>query len=359
MFFRQVNIQNFRGIKALEIGNLNQINLLTGRNNCGKTSVLEAIFLLLGISNPQLAFNIHGFRGLILTDDDDFNYLFNNFNFDNEPILSCDLGEQKRTLKITPAFRTSNLFDSKKDNSLPSTSDHVISTGSESDKIIDGLNYNFKINGNEKFQSKINLSRGKGHVPGNYREKLSGTFLNHNTILSELADRLDNILVKKELGTIISALKEIEPNLEDIRIGSGGMVYIDTGGDTLVPINVMGDGIRRILAILSAISKKRDSILFIDEIENGLHYKTIEVLWKSILRAAIENNVQIFATTHSYECIVSFSKAYNEYSGRVCRDDEEIISLFRIERDKKGKHHAFYYPPETLAAGINNDFEVR
>ncbi len=359
MFYSQVNIQNFRGIESLKINELKQVNLFTGRNNCGKTSVLEAIFLLTGLSNPQLAYNIHTLRGLLLTDDDDFNYIFNNFNFKNIPSISGKLGSQLRTLEIKPTHRTSSNLPnrSKKKKQLPS--DQMISTSSGTDRIIDGINYNFQINGKKKFQSKLSLVKGQGTIASNYIEKTGAIFLNNTTILSDLGDRFDTLLVKKELDGVISALKEIEPNLIDIRMGSKGMVYVDIGGDKLAPINVMGDGVRRILAVLAAISRRRGGILFIDEIENGLHYKTLGVLWRAVLKAAIENEVQVFATTHSYECVTSFAKAYDTYLEASGGHNNETISLFRVEKTKKGEHRAFHYNAETLTAGIVNDFEVR
>jgi len=124
--------------------------------------------------------------------------------------------------------------------------------------------------------------------------------------------------------------------------------------NNLIPINLMGDGIRRILGILATIYERRNGILLIDEIENGLHYSTLSVLWKTILKAVFDNNVQLFVTTHSYECIQAMTTAYQS-SGR----NKDFISLFRIEKDKSGRHHAFQYESDTLIAGIEKDFEVR
>ena len=50
MVFNEVEINNFRGIKHLVLSDLRQINLLVGKNNCGKSTVLDGIFLLSGFS---------------------------------------------------------------------------------------------------------------------------------------------------------------------------------------------------------------------------------------------------------------------------------------------------------------------
>ena len=102
MFFQHLDIHNFRGIESLTINNIKQVNLLTGRNNCGKTSVLEAIFLLTGMSNPQTTLGIHLFRDLILTDNDGFIYLFHNFDLSQYPFVVGKLDSHERSLEVKP-----------------------------------------------------------------------------------------------------------------------------------------------------------------------------------------------------------------------------------------------------------------
>jgi len=107
MSFQQISIRNFRAIASLEIENIKQINLLTGRNNCGKTSVLEAILLLAGMSNPVLAVTIHNLRGLALTDNEDFGCLFHGFDSSTNPAISGKSGPRQRRLDIGFIYPTS------------------------------------------------------------------------------------------------------------------------------------------------------------------------------------------------------------------------------------------------------------
>ena len=46
--FKRLHLSNFRGFENVEIDQLRQINLITGKNNAGKSTLLEAIFLLGG-----------------------------------------------------------------------------------------------------------------------------------------------------------------------------------------------------------------------------------------------------------------------------------------------------------------------
>jgi AAA15 family ATPase/GTPase len=363
MLFESININNFRGIESLEVSNIKQVNLITGKNNCGKTSILEAIFLLTGMSNPQLAVTIHAFRDLVLTDDDDFNYLFKNLDFSKSPLIRGKIATQNRTLEITAIYPKSSKEIVKQISEKRELSkEELISNASISTEYrinrIEGLTFNFNINKNKKFQTKIKLKQGEIKLYRGYQEKLSSSFINPGTIMNGIDRKLDAILVRKDLGTIINALKEIEPNLTDIRIGARGTVYVDIGIEKLVPLNIMGDGIRRILAILAAISERKNGVLLIDEIENGLHYSTLSILWKAILKAALDNHVQLFITTHSYECIEAMIEiCYKKYQSPTLNKD--FISLFRIDRNSKGQHRAFQYEADTLQAGIEKDFEIR
>ncbi len=357
MLFKNINIHNFRNIKSLVIENIKQVNLITGRNNCGKTSVLEAIFLLIGMSNPQLLLKIHSFRNLMLTEDEDFKYLFKDLDFSKNPTIGGELDSEKRMLEIKAIYPKFAQIFPQVSGKLQLSKDEFLSNASTSTvdgADIEGLRFSFNINGENNFEAEIRLKQGQITFSP-YNEKLRASFINPSTVMMDLDRRLDKIVVRKDLKTIINALREIEPNLSDIRMGARGMVYADIGIDKLVSINVMGDGIRRILAILAIISESKNGILLIDEVENGLHYRTLSILWRAIFKMALDNNVQLFITTHSYECIEAFTQVYQEQKLDI---GENFISLFRIGNNQ-GEHRAFQYEADTLLAGIEGEFEVR
>src|SRR5271157_6048917 len=108
MRYQTLIINNFRGIKNLEIEDLKLVNLLSGRNECGKTSILEALFLLSGMANPRLTVTIHNFRDLIMNNNEDFSYMFYNLNFDIPICLKGKLDNQDRDVTITPLYQDRN-----------------------------------------------------------------------------------------------------------------------------------------------------------------------------------------------------------------------------------------------------------
>ncbi|MDR1610264.1 MAG: AAA family ATPase [Candidatus Symbiothrix sp.] len=98
-----LKIQNFRGFDDLEMNGFSKINVLLGENNSGKTSVLESIFLLSGISNPQLSLNINLWRGLPINKSV-LKYIFYNLEMKNKPVINGNFSAKvDRKLEISPA----------------------------------------------------------------------------------------------------------------------------------------------------------------------------------------------------------------------------------------------------------------
>ena len=358
MRYQSLSIENFRGITNLELTDMKRVNLLVGRNNCGKTSVLEAAFLLSGMSNPQLPTNIHNFRDIILTSDEDFRYMFRNLDFAVPINIKGMIDNHNRDLSIEPLY-TDDFSSYSHRQSQELKQEEIIDqqeniTASTSFiGLVEGIKLIFRNHQNQQFQGLISLKRNRILTPSKYEENLPCTYLNTKTIMTRIDKRIENLLIQKKLNTVISVLKCIEPKLVDIRMGADGMIYVDVGADNLLPLNIMGDGIRRILAMMTAIADMKNGVLLIDELENGLHYASLSMAWKAFFAACKVYNVQIIATTHSEECVEAFSKVYDEME-----PGGDDIRLYRIDREDE-KHKAFIYISQVLKAGIEKEFEVR
>ena len=354
MLYSELTIENFRGIEKLEIKDIKRFNLLVGRNNCGKTSVLEALFLLSGMSNPQLVTNIHLFRGLILTQDDDFSYMFRNLDFEIPIKLSSNKDINSRSLTIAPLIKDYPSYgkgEILEKEITKNTKSVTVSTSAI--QVVEGLTFEFRTDKRQAFKNQISFKKGEGKLSIQYKEKFRCTFLNQSTIMSQTAKQMEGLLVQKKLDSVINVLRGIEPLISDIRMGAGDMIYIDIGKDKLFPINIMGDGIRRILAFIAVIADMKNGVLLIDEIDNGFHYTSLITLWRAIFKACKEYNVQLFATTHSYECIGAYASVYTETN-----PGEDDLRLIRIDR-KGDQHKAYSSSAEVLKAGIEKEFEVR
>ena len=121
--------------------------------------------------------------------------------------------------------------------------------------------------------------------------------------------------------------------------------------DSPVPLKSLGDGALRLFGVALALANSRNGFLLIDEAENGIHHSIQRDYWRMILQTAQENNVQVLATTHSWDCVTGFAQAATEL------EDVEGV-LVRLSRSG-GNLHAVEYPEEELAIAAEQGIEVR
>lgn len=348
---KDIRIQNYRGIKDLHIKDFKRINLLVGDNNSGKTSVLEAIGLSTNYNiTGVIAFEYFRESGRlspvqILEQNlwDDFEYLFNEKRFSDGFFLESTLQNSDNTEdKITLNCNLSNeigkflgtpiltAIDQSKNNSL-------IARYSENGGNSVVLGYsrdgtNNPISNSRKFVNVSLISSAPAKS-------------------SELMPMMKKVVEENGEDFFSKIAQEIDPKIKAIKTASD-RIYADIGKIS-VPLKYVGDGLIGVLNILLRIRELKNGILLVDEIENGLHWKTQKILWRAVIAAAAENNVQIIATTHSREMIASLSEVCEE--GLIERDDFAVFSL-----DKDGdKNYVTDYRKEDLQFRLNSGGEIR
>ncbi|MGB8344109.1 MAG: ATP-binding protein, partial [Ktedonobacteraceae bacterium] len=145
------------------------------------------------------------------------------------------------------------------------------------------------------------------------------------TSKEQIAKLWDNIALTELEKDILSALRIIAPGAKGLNLRGDPrpsrtqnrqrerFPIIRVGGfDEPIPLRSLGDGMMRTLATVLALVNAKDGILLIDEFENGFHYSVLPELWQMIFQVARRLNVQVFATTHSWDCIESFQKVAAE-----------------------------------------------
>ena len=137
------------------------------------------------------------------------------------------------------------------------------------------------------------------------------------------------------------------------RVGKTGRRIIVRLSDhpTPVPLKSLGDGAIRLFGVALALANSRNGFLLIDEAENGIHYSVQRDYWRMILQTAHKDNVQVVATTHSWDCIKGFARAATEF------EDAEGV-LVRLERDDDGMR-AIEYSEKELRIAAEQGIEVR
>jgi AAA15 family ATPase/GTPase len=357
--YKDITIERLRGIKHLKIEDFRKVNLFVGKNNCGKSTVLEGLFLLTGPTNAELPLKINLFRNLNVIDENFWSLFFNKLDINSNIEISGGLEKpkEKRRLIIKPSMKSAAIMEK---TTIDKKVVDIKDSYSGLTPTLDGLKL-------EYFPTKNKSKAPKKIVTGivtkdteirvepakNYKERLTGVFISPTTISRDIGTRFNNVQIRKQTSKIIEVLRQIEPSLDNLSLGADGIIYCDIGLDRLMPVNVMGDGMFRILSIILAISDTENGIVLIDEVENGFYHSSQEILWNAIFESAKEFNVQIFATTHSLECIKAFSSSYS----RLEKDNDEI-RLYRVER-KDDDFKVVSYDHKTLEASLDSDWEVR
>ena len=342
--FKKIEIKRFRGIKDAVIGDFKRVNLFFGRNNCGKSSLLDALFLATGLSNPLLPINVNVMRGYNKTRLKDLELNF--YNLDSaQPIHICVENKEKRNIEIS-------LFENnKRDVSFDTNTIDIHSNVIEGEY---GLKFNFEIN-DELFESELrfDLSTTTNTIdfPKKYVESLRCIYLTPKYDFNTSIQGLENILKNKDEDFIIEGLRFIEPRVKDFIFTEEG-IFVDIGIEKRIPINMMGDGVRKIVSLLTVIYDCRDGIVLIDEISNGFHYSVMSNLWNVIIKAAIKNNTQLFITTHDYDSIKGLrDTALNIY--------DENVATFKLLRTSDDELKALHYSLESVDYSINQEIEIR
>lgn len=372
---QNLEIRNFRLFDHLKMEQLGQINLVGGRNNSGKTTLLEALFLLCGTANPELVLRINtfrGFRGLneLVTPaaipETILKPLF--YQFDSNKTIkingqydSLDYIELKVTVERqnTVALSLKNrqtdtsAVDQRDPIQIPSS---TLIANRENVEFNDlRLDYVYRSHRSGEIRSEGHL-----HVANNGIEMATPSTKNPflaifvssrggNSI--EDATRLGDLRRRKKGDLLVNALKIMEPRLqalEENSVAGYPMIWGDIGLSELVPLSMMGEGMTRIARILLAISTAAGGVVMVDEVENGIHYSVLQKVWSAIAAAAERAQVQVFATTHSFECMAAAHQALGNK-----------LMVHRIEQDKEGKNHCVTLEEEGIAAAVRHGFEVR
>ena len=354
----ELNIENFRGIKNLNISDMRRLVLLSGNNNVGKSSVLEAIFLLMDHLSPESFNRMNIFRGLNISTDGVglWEPLFYQMNPDNTIKIQTTRGKETLTL----SYMKDESYIPALNGGIPKD---VFGSFQSSAKRNYTLQFDFKSKGLVDYSEVGHYTASEN---GTLRElsndnedkqilQLTYTvFVNNYFVRTErvILDRMGKAEINGEKDKLIGFLKRIDPSISDIvtvSVKGISQIYIKTN-DKLLPIQFSGDGINKLLYIILSIMDAKDGILLVDEIDTGFHYSMHSDLWKMISDVSRDYNCQVIATTHSYENIIGAIEGL--------KDGPEDFSYFRLGYDKDGLK-SYRYSYDLLKSANRSDLEVR
>jgi predicted ATPase len=360
--YSQFRVQNFRGFKDLELKDLARVNLIAGKNSVGKTSLLEALFVFMNPTSPELQLRVNAIRGLrrvrVNQEGDLANFLapiFYEFNMEHGFTVegihqNSSISELRFTIKLASKKLREGIaaiFDPNEADRALSADEGVRSIPLE---ITD-------INNNSSTAWLILQSDGAIKTLPTH-ESRHPTYYFSPTVreaADDIADRHTKLINKGKEDLLIKALQIIDSRIKSVRQtfqNGEPFISVDIGVNQLMLVNLLGDGVVRIMQLLLAIASAENGVVMVDEIENGIHYSVQAELWRVILEAAELFNVQIFATTHSLEMIQAAQMAFQDMG-------DDAFRYYRLDRQEDGDIQAVKYSPKTMSAAINMDFEVR
>ncbi|MCP4602200.1 MAG: AAA family ATPase [Proteobacteria bacterium] len=351
-----LEVKNFKSLDQVGLNNLGRINLLLGKNNTGKTALLEALFFLALPSNPgAIMARLYEVRGYQPDkgDAESWNAIF--YNWDNAKdiyLKATDLLNEQKTSRL--------LHISALKGAGKATGSTAVLEAKQFTARIKGLSFRFESQ-DTSFERKVtSLIRKSGQKQGteaNLNGDQPATFLPARGIVDaqQEARRYSQLEIANRHHEVVDIVRGIEPRLDRLTViatTAGSVLYGDIQTGRLIPVSLMGDGMLRSLSIALAMINSKGGLVLIDEVENGLHYSVLVELWRMIAQSAQSLNVQVFAATHSDECIRA---VYEAVASLGYTDD---LRLYRFDL-YKNKTSVVDYSAQELSAAIDSQQEVR
>lgn len=314
-FIKNIEIKNFKCFKDFKAEGFGRVNLIGGKNNVGKTAFMEACYINSGsyelkqfVGHMQsikfMRENINLLTGSTNSDTKEFIELLNN--------LDIKTNMNKTSFKIKEEY---------------GIKEYILQFNNQKIEVnVNEFSYDLYLKENNEFIDSFGLSYDEIITAYSYIQKQDKEdYL--NTILKKFDNRIEafKIMYEKPQCKINGDYRELTE---------------------------LGDGVRHIVSIVTKLYKSENGHLYIDELDNGIHYTMFDELWKIVLEVSKVLNVQVFATTHSKECIESYARVAKKL------EDEEI-TFVKMTRLKDGQIMAGVRDYDMLQYTMNDGHEVR
>ena len=368
---KEIELEKYRGFEKYRVGGLTRVNLIVGRNNCGKTSILEAIQLFVSGGDPSVLAKIAWQRGefvLVREDQDapggrgtipDISHFFHKRNFrpgsyfrilaDGQPdplIIRIDLPEKggqqplfEENGVINPGYAV--FFDGA---THPRANQVDTFSVTDAGGFLWELNFRFR------------------RLPDSMAHPLPIVhFISPNSLEPRLmSDMWDRVLLDGREDSVIKAMRILEEDLTDIFFLSGGSLRVGgrigvllgfKGAQRRIPMGSFGEGMRRLLALSLTLTQTAGGVLLADEIDTGLHWSIMGDMWRLVVSAALESNTQVFATTHSLDCLRGLAW--------LCENHPDLGEHVSVHKIDPGLEDAVGFDASQIQVAIEQEIEVR
>lgn len=352
-----LSLRGYRGFESYQLTDFTRLNLLVGKNNSGKTSILEAVELLVADGHVSVFYAAAQRRGETAAYyrrgyGPSISNLFYGHHCEPGSLFELSSENDTRKLKVTiysleemsdpDLFRRPSYVD---DSSDPAFAMRIVSSEQAKETL-------FPISEDSSILDYRPVSRSNDSLERPVR------FLSLESFASAAMGRAWNeILTTGREAEIVKDMELLLPDIDSIhfltsdRPTGTGILVGRRGTGRRMPIGSYGDGMRRLLAFRLALVGAVNGFLLIDEIDAGLHWTVMEDVWRLLVEVAHRSNVQVFATTHSKDCIDGLAMLI-----RAHPDLADQVSIHNVDSSLP---QAVSIPGAQIPVAVDQDIEVR
>ena len=375
----QLTIEGYRGFEKLSMEGLGRVNLLVGKNNSGKTSVLEAVRLLASGGGLTSMVEIAKRRReasytppTVDQPDDEVVVELSHFFHGRRPTAGDGFRIEESE---QAAFFAVELTNEPEEAEIATRR----RAGLADDAILHRIRS--RTLGSEDVQSLLRATRPDASIrlrrglwdPLSYgglvtRSKGARPVLHvppEGISARTMSELWAGRLLDGREDEVTRGVRRLMPTVRDLQvsgeIGTGGGIGDRTlvgleGQQNRVPLGSLGEGVARVVGLSLALTSAKGGILLVDEIDTGLHHSVLADMWRLVMKSARQNDVQVFATTHSEDCLEALAEAAEATERKLLEDSQDQPAVFQIEAEYP---EALRYDASGVRYALDTQLEIR
>ncbi|MGL2891240.1 AAA family ATPase [Helicobacter pylori] len=341
---QSVRIKNFKTFKDTQIDGFTKLNIITGQNNAGKSNLLEALYYLVGKS-------MHPCTNVLEIYD---NIRKEPLTSESKNLMFYGLDTEKK-IQITTTLDNNQTLDLQIKfiaNENQKVIESQIIPTAEQTQMSSQLNFTLKKNNEEIYNDHLNIAKVPNFPPIPNQSGYNRQFKNFDpnqlqellpfesaTIIpsdaayrrAHMIQAVSKICSNNQLEEELNKhLNQFDNNIQSISFNTNNQLKLKVKGiKEKIPLSVFGDGLIKYLYIVSAFMADNAKTIYIDEVENGLHFSRMRLLLRCVIDFINNNkdgNLQVFMTTHNQEFIEILDQVIRE------KDFAHQTKLFCLEQ---------------------------
>jgi hypothetical protein len=371
-----VELENYRGFSRFQLKNLARVNLLVGKNNCGKTSLLEAVQLLASHGDHRVLSETAWRRGEVVFFEEAkqgrqavhvLSHFFHGHRFKSGTHLAVRAsgGLGSLTIRVEGPVPVGHLTVEEQ---------RLILEQRVMGDVGVVVPLHLELTGHDSAQKLVLFTTPDGIVvrPPFYPSWNVGSNRPFTGVpvqlvtpdslgLRSMNEMWNKAITDRRESEVLEALQILDPNLANIFFlggdiparsrGTAGILIEFRDSRCREPLASHGDGMRRMLALALALIQAESGVLLVDEIDTGLHYSVMGQMWRLVTEAARRADVQVFATTHSQDCVRGLAW--------LCENHPELRGEVSLQKIHSDLEESVDLDAEGIMLAVDQGMEVR